>query len=77
LKKRVIGLVVVLTMVLAACAPVATTTTPGPATTAPTTAAPTTAAPTTKPVEKPQYGGTLNLVLIADISDWSQGLTFC
>jgi hypothetical protein len=33
---------------------------------------------TTKPAaEVPKYGGTLNLVLIADISDWSQGLTFC
>jgi type IV pilus biogenesis protein CpaD/CtpE len=72
---------VAVAMVLASCAPAATTSRPVTAvpTTAATTApiAATTAVPTTEPAEKPQYGGTLNLVMIADITSWDQGLTFC
>ena len=77
MKRKGIGLIIALTTVLAACAPAATTTETKPITTVPTTSATTTAPATTKPVEKPQYGGTLNLVMIADISSWDQGLTGC
>ena len=77
MKKKAIGIIVLLSMILTACAPAATSTTAGPTTAAPTTEKPTTAPVTSKPVEKPQYGGTLNLVLITDIASWDYGLTFC
>ncbi len=74
MNKRAIALALVLVMLLAGCASAGQTTAPTATT---TSAAPTTAQVTTKAVEKPQYGGTLNLVMIADISAWDQGLTFC
>jgi hypothetical protein len=82
LKKRAVGTLLVLIFMLAACGPGAITTTSTKATTtSPKTTVQTTAAPapvaTTKPVEKPIYGGTLNLVMISDITSWDYGLTFC
>ncbi len=78
MKGKVIGSIIVLLLLLAACAPSSTTTAPQPATTGPTAASTTTAPLTTaKPAEKPQYGGTLNLVMLLDISSWDQGLTGC
>jgi hypothetical protein len=68
---------------LAGCGPGATTTTStqatttSPKTTVQTTGAPTSPQATTKPAEKPIYGGTLNLVMISDITSWDYGLTFC
>ncbi len=78
MKKKAIGSIVVPLLLLAACAPSATTSAPQPATTGPTSAAPTSAPVTTTPAaEKPLYGGTLNLVMTLDISSWDQGLTGC
>lgn len=67
--------VVVLTLMLAACGPAATTT--PPTTAPPTTAPPTTAPPTTTAPgqEKPQYGGTSTIVLTADIQGFDEGFT--
>ncbi len=76
MKLRAFLTVLVLTVLLAGCASAGQTTAPtGGATT--TSGVTTTAQVTTKAVEKPQYGGTLRLVMIADISSWDQGLTFC
>ena len=81
------ALAAVLSIVVSACAqstPTPTTTTPPPTTTTappPTSSKPppttTVPPPTTTPpatAAKPQYGGTLNEVLTADITNWDSGL---
>ncbi|MBI2829667.1 MAG: ABC transporter substrate-binding protein [Chloroflexi bacterium] len=80
----VVGSLLALSLVIAACAPApATPTKPAPTAAAPTTAAPTTAAPTaratptpgapTAPVaEKPKYGGTLRIARSLDIKDFDE-----
>jgi peptide/nickel transport system substrate-binding protein len=69
-----IGLLV-LTLMLVACGPAATTT--PPTTAPPTTAPPTTTPPTTTPPgpEKPQYGGTSTICLTADIQGFDEAFT--
>jgi peptide/nickel transport system substrate-binding protein len=74
------GGLALLSMLVAACGTTATNTTTKTSTSAPTTAtapATTTAKPTTAPTtgtttgaEQPKYGGTLNLVLNADVVNW-------
>jgi peptide/nickel transport system substrate-binding protein len=79
MKKSVIvvlaSLATVAVLVLASCGPSVPTTTP-PTTPPPTTAPPTTAPPTGTPtsIEKPKYGGTLNVLQDVDILSFDDGI---
>ena len=86
MSKKIIWLLVscimMLSLVMASCGPTTTTptsqTTPTaqPTQTAPTTEQPQGNVPTTS-AEKPQYGGTIYIAEIRDITNWANGLEFC